>query len=46
MEFLYNPTFNPLDKYVEAMEENKKLYQQLLKEKDAMIEKLKKLDRK
>ena len=33
----YNPTFNPLDKYVEAMEENKKLYQDLLKEKDEKI---------
>ena len=40
---LYNPTFNPLDKYVEQVEENKKLYQQLLKEKEAMIEELKKL---
>jgi DNA-binding XRE family transcriptional regulator len=39
----YNCTFNPLEKFIEAMEENKKLYQQLLKEKDAMIEELKKL---
>src|SRR5438105_800129 len=39
----YNPTFNPLDKYVEAMEENKKLYERLLqaeKEKVEMLEKL------
>ncbi len=39
----YNPNFNPLDKYVEQVEENKKLYERLLKEKDVMIEELKKL---
>ena len=38
----YYCIFNPLEKYLEAMEENKKLYQQLLKENDAMIEELKK----
>ncbi|MEC4052612.1 helix-turn-helix transcriptional regulator [Myroides odoratimimus] len=40
---LYNPTFNPLDKLVEAYEENKKLYERLLeaeKEKIAYLEKL------
>jgi len=39
----YNPTFNPLDKYVEAMEENKKLYERLLqaeREKVEMMERL------
>lgn len=35
-------TFNPLDKYVEAVEENKKLYEALLREKD---EKIKLLER-
>jgi transcriptional regulator with XRE-family HTH domain len=33
----YHYTFNPLDKYVEQVEENKKLYQALLKEKDEKI---------
>ncbi|RLZ09726.1 helix-turn-helix domain-containing protein [Faecalibacter macacae] len=40
---LYNPTFNPLDKLVEAYEENKKLYERLLaaeKEKLTYIEQL------
>jgi len=36
-------TFNPLDKYIEAMEENKKLYMQLLKEKDEKIALLEKM---
>lgn len=40
---LYNPTFNPIDKYVEQVEENKRLYERLLKEKEAMIDELKKL---
>jgi hypothetical protein len=38
-----NPTFNPLDKYVEAIEENKKLYERLLqteREKVALLESL------
>jgi hypothetical protein len=35
-DFNYNCTFNPLDKMVE-------LYERLLKEKDSMIEELKKL---
>ena len=36
-------TFNPLEKYVEAMEENKKLYERLLqteREKVALLERL------
>ena len=40
---LYNPTFNPLDKLVEAYDENKKLYERLLaseKEKLAYLEQL------
>lgn len=43
--YSYNPayTFNPLDKLIEAYEENKKLYERLLeaeKEKIAYLEKL------
>jgi len=40
---LYNLTFNPLDKLVEAYDENKKLYERLLaaeKEKLAYVEQL------
>jgi len=39
----FQPTFNPLDKYDQLVEENKKLYEQLLKserEKIALLEKL------
>jgi len=39
----YNCHFNPIDKWVEAMEENKKLYEALLKserEKIALLEKV------
>ena len=39
----YNCTFNPLDKLVEAYEENKKLYERLIKveqDKTAYLEKL------
>ncbi|MEM6526447.1 MAG: helix-turn-helix transcriptional regulator [Bacteroidota bacterium] len=39
----YHCTFNPIDKWVEAVEENKKLYEELLKserEKVAMLEKV------
>ena len=39
----YNPTFNPLDKLVEAYDENKKLYERLLqaeKEKIAFMKQL------
>ena len=43
----YFPTFNPLEKYLEAMEENKKLYERLLqteRDKVAWLEKM--LDKK
>lgn len=39
----YNCTFNPLDKYIEAVEENKKLYERLLqaeKEKNELLQNL------
>ncbi len=39
----YHCTFNPIDKWAEAIEENKKLYEELLKserEKVAMLERL------
>jgi hypothetical protein len=39
----YKCNFNPLDKYVEAVEENKRLYEALLKserEKIALLEKM------
>jgi transcriptional regulator with XRE-family HTH domain len=39
----YHCTFNPLDKYVEAVEKNEKLYAALLKEKDEKISLLEKL---
>jgi hypothetical protein len=29
--------FNPIDKWIEVVEENKKLYERLLKEKDEKI---------
>lgn len=41
--FQYQPTFNPLDKLLEAYEENKKLYERLLqseKEKNEYLERL------
>jgi transcriptional regulator with XRE-family HTH domain len=41
-EFNYHCTFNPLDKYVEQVEENKRLYEALLnseREKIALLEK-------
>ncbi|QLE02350.1 helix-turn-helix transcriptional regulator [Galbibacter sp. BG1] len=44
---LYNPTFNPIDKIMELVDENKKLYERLLaaeKEKAAFLQKL--LDKK
>jgi transcriptional regulator with XRE-family HTH domain len=40
--FNYYPTFNPIDKLVELFEENKKLYQELLKSEREKIELLKK----
>lgn len=45
--FQFNPTINPLEKWMEALEENKKLYERLLeaeREKIALLEKL--LDKK
>lgn len=39
----YYPTFNPIDKLVEAMDDNKRLYEALLKsekEKNVMLEKI------
>ena len=33
----YNCTFNPLDKLMEVIEENKKLYEALLKEKEEKV---------
>jgi transcriptional regulator with XRE-family HTH domain len=39
----YNCTFNPLEKYVEAIEENKKLYERLLqseKEKNELLQQM------
>lgn len=35
-------TFNPIDKLLEVMEENKRLYERLIKEKDEVIEMYKK----
>ncbi|MEO5991239.1 MAG: helix-turn-helix transcriptional regulator [Ferruginibacter sp.] len=40
---LYNPTFNPLDKLVEVIDENKKLYERLLqveREKNELLQKM------
>ncbi len=37
----FHPTFNPLDKYIEAMEENKKLYERLLESEREKVEILK-----
>lgn len=39
----HNPTFNPLDKYVEAIEENKRLYERLLQAERDRVEILEKL---
>lgn len=36
--FNYHCTFNPLEKYVEAMEENKKLYERLLQSEKEKVE--------
>ncbi len=41
--FAFNSTFNPLDILMEALEENKKLYKALLKEKDEKIALLEKM---
>ena len=39
----YNPTFNPIDKWVVALEENKKLYERLLQTEREKIELLQKM---
>ncbi len=39
----YNPTFNPIDKLVEALDENRNLYAQLIKEKEDKIALLERL---
>ena len=39
----YYPTFNPIDKLIETMEENKKLYERLLESEREKVELLKKL---
>lgn len=41
----YYPSFNinPVDKWMEALEENRKLYERMLKEKDEVILRLEKL---
>lgn len=39
----HNPTFNPLDKLIESMEENKKLYERLLESEKEKVELLKKM---
>ena len=35
--FSYYPTINPIEKWLEALEENKRLYEARLKDKDEMI---------
>jgi transcriptional regulator with XRE-family HTH domain len=37
---IYQYNFNPIDKLVELYEENKRLYERMLKEKDELIQKL------
>lgn len=39
----FNCTFNPIDKWVEALEENKKLYERLLESEKEKVELLKKM---
>lgn len=41
--FQFNPTINPIDKWLEALEENKRLTAALLKEKDEKIALLEKM---
>lgn len=41
--FNYYPTFNPIDKLLEAHEDNKKLYERLLQTEQDKIEYLEKL---
>ncbi|SFU20496.1 Helix-turn-helix domain-containing protein [Algoriphagus locisalis] len=39
----YQPTFNPIDKLIETMEENKKLYERLLESENEKLQLLKKM---
>ena len=39
--FQFNPTINPIDKWIEALEENKKLYERLLESEREKVEILK-----
>lgn len=39
--FNYQPTFSPIDKLMEALDENKKLYERLLKSEQEKVEILK-----
>lgn len=39
----YNPVFNPIEKWLDALEENKKLYERMLQQQQEMIEQLKQL---
>jgi transcriptional regulator with XRE-family HTH domain len=41
--FNYYPTINPMEKWVEALDENRRLYEALLKEKDEKIALLEKM---
>lgn len=41
--FQFNPTINPIEKWVEAMEENKKLYERLLQSEREKVELLQKI---
>jgi transcriptional regulator with XRE-family HTH domain len=41
--FNYYPTINPVEKWMEALQENKRLYEMLLKEKDEKIMLLEKI---
>jgi transcriptional regulator with XRE-family HTH domain len=41
--FQFHPVINPIDKWIEALEENRNLYERLLKEKDEKIALLEKL---
>ncbi len=41
--FAYYPVFNPIEKWLEVLDENKKLYERLLKEKEDKIVLLEKL---
>jgi transcriptional regulator with XRE-family HTH domain len=35
--YSHQPTFNPIDKLIEVMDENKRLYEELLKAKDEQV---------